>query len=98
VKLRRHPRQGQTQIIKDQPRDQKAGDCGNGPAGFRCSRGLASIVRERVYTRHTDHTAFVLGDAFPAEKEFAGRTLRYGFTQVVMEATLVEENHCFRRS
>jgi hypothetical protein len=48
------------------------------------------IARQRVYTCYADHAAGVLGYTFAAEEEFAGRALRHGFAEVVMEAALVD--------
>jgi hypothetical protein len=42
-----------------------------------------------VYTSHADHAARVLGDAFAAEKAFAGRALRHGLASGVIQAALV---------
>jgi hypothetical protein len=98
MEFRRDAREGQTQIVKHQPRQEDATERCGGPSHRFDARCFVFGFRERRYARYADHAALVFRRALAAEKAFAGWTLDRRFAQGVIEATLVEKGHLRRRS
>jgi hypothetical protein len=82
-------RQGQAQVIENQPGYQKTERCSGSPSQARGANGFLVAVSQDRYASDTNHAAGVLGDAFAAEEAFARRTLHRGFAEGVVQAALV---------
>jgi hypothetical protein len=96
VEFGRDARQRQTQIIKQQPREQDASSSHHRPTQFETRARLGRDSPRHATDAH--HAPLMLRHALAAEKSLTGRTLDGCFPQSVIGTALVNDIHRRRRS